>query len=99
MPETWEFAMSDQNRSRPTASPKATGTDSTKGDHHDYSLIVGGASPSPVASLFVVVSISCFVVASVGGATLGHMELDLWWAGGLAMVVGLGLVTLVQPEA
>ena len=90
--------MSDQNRSRPAPSHRATEPDHTNFGDHDYSLIVGGASPSPVASLFVVVSIGCFVIAAVGGATLGHMELDLWWAGGLAMVVGLGLVTLVSPE-
>lgn len=99
MPDAREFPMSDQNRSRSGGSLKAGGPAPTDGDDHDYSLIEGGASPSPVASLFVVASVGCFVIAAVGGATLGHMEFDLWWAGGLAMVVGLGLVSLVAPEA
>ncbi len=91
--------MSDQNRSRSGGSMKPTVPGSMKGDHRDYSLIEGGASPSPVASIFVLASFCCFVIAAVGGRTLGHLELDLWWSGGLAMLIGLGLVTLVAPEA
>mgnify|MGYP003342819609 CR=1 FL=1 len=91
--------MSDQNRPRSGGSLKAAASAPTDGDNHDYSLIEGGASPSPVASLFVTTGVGCLVIAAVGGATLGQMELDLWWSGGLAIVTGLALVTLVAPEA
>lgn len=91
--------MSDQNRSRSGGSLKPTVPDSIEGDRRDYSLIEGGASPSPVASIFVLVSFCCFVIAAVGGKTLGHLEIDLWWSGGISMLIGLGLVSLVAPEA